>query len=264
MVTGYILLQAAALVAAPDSVADIASLLSGTFSNEEQVYFEKDAGRPAPPWLSLRISPDQDRLVMEPIDAFGKLIGKADPVVVSTGDRRSAVQVGKCSRFFERSEQGWLYAAAQNRMACRQTYQIIAIARDGIRLRLDDGTETFLKRARPARCWAAIPRTQVKEDGSTDWVFARDLELHDQGGRVTAGGGDSGAEPVTLRMRAVHWPAPSTNRPSLVLYVHKQDPDRAESYSWADIDARRVGLNLRWMQASCTIDDGQGSGESSD
>ena len=104
----------------------------------------------------------------------------------------------------------------------------------------------------------------MKEDGSTDWVFARDLELHDQGGRVTAGGGDSGAEPVTLRMRAVHWPAPSTNRPSLVLYVHKQDPDRAESYSWADIDARRVGLNLRWMQASCTIDDRQGSGKSSD
>jgi hypothetical protein len=26
------------------------------------------------------------------------------------------------------------------------------------------------------------------------------------------------------------------------------------SYAWADEGAARVGINLRWMQASCTID----------
>lgn len=253
MITGYILLQAISTAAAPVPVPDIGDLLSGTFSNEEQAYFEKDAGRPAPPWLSFRITRNEDQLLLAPVDAFGKTAGEAEAVKVSSGERRSTVQVGNCSRFFDRSDKGWVYSTTQTRMTCKQEYQIISIAADGITLRLKDGTETVLKRARAVECWAAVPKIEPKEDGSTDWIFAQKLSLHDQGGRVTVGGGDSGAEAVTLKMRSVHWPAPSTNRPSMVLYVHKDDPDRAESYSWADIDASRVGLNLRWMQASCTI-----------
>ena len=93
-----------------------------------------------------------------------------------------------------------------------------------------------------------------KPDGSDDWTRAVDLKLHDQGGRVQFGGGVTGTAPVVLRMRNVIWPS-GPSRPSLVLYVHKPDAfDRAESYSWADPDAKRIGINLRWMQASCTID----------
>lgn len=250
MITGYILLQAMATTAAPASVAD---LLPGTFSNEEHAYFEKDAGRPAPPWLSFRITEKEDQLLLQPIDAFGKNTGAEKTVQISTGETRSTVQVGDCARFFDRSGDGWTYATVQNRKACHQDYQITAIAPDGITLRLNDGTETVLTRARAVECWAAVPKAKAKADGSPDWIFAQKLNLHDQGGRVTVGGGDSGAEPVTLRMRSVLWPAPSSNRPSMVLYVHKDDPDRAESYSWADIDASRIGINLRWMQASCTI-----------
>ncbi|MCU0882657.1 MAG: hypothetical protein MUF14_08335, partial [Hyphomonadaceae bacterium] len=49
----------------------------------------------------------------------------------------------------------------------------------------------------------------------------------------------------------VEWPF-GTNRPSLTLYVLDQDSDRAVSYAWGDYDADRLGINLRWMQASCT------------
>jgi hypothetical protein len=59
-------------------------------------------------------------------------------------------------------------------------------------------------------------------------------------------------------MRNVVW-AQGPNRPSVVLYVHTpDDPDRAAAYSWADPDAKRIGINLRWMQASCTIDESKG------
>ena len=116
------------------------------------------------------------------------------------------------------------------------------------------GTLTILRRARDVTCWGSVPRIAKKGDGSDDWYFAAGLKLHDQGGRVQFGGGDTGAPPVVLRMRNVVWPT-GTNKPSLVLYVHKpESPDRAESYSWADPDAKRIGINLRWMQASCTID----------
>ena len=58
---------------------------------------------------------------------------------------------------------------------------------------------------------------------------------------------------LVLRLRSVAWPPPSRNRPSLVLYVHTLDePNRAVSYSWADPAAQLIGINLRWVQASCT------------
>ena len=53
-------------------------------------------------------------------------------------------------------------------------------------------------------------------------------------------------------MRNVRWPY-GNNRPSLVLYAYRPDKDRAVSYAWADPSAQRIGINLRWMQASCTL-----------
>lgn len=247
-------LSALAMAAHHEEERTLDTLLTGTFSNEEQNYFEKDAGRTPPPWISLRIAQSDDKLTVHQIDAFGAATSEQQDVTVSDGPDRDIITVGNCSRNFDRTESGWSYSAIQNRKLCQQSWQIISVAADGITLRMADGTETILKRARTVECWGAVPKTEKKEDGSTDWLFAQKLTLHDQGGRVLIGGGDSGAEGVILRMRAVHWPPPSTNRPSMVLYVHKpDDPDRAVSYSWADINASRVGLNLRWMQASCTI-----------
>jgi hypothetical protein len=128
----------------------------------------------------------------------------------------------------------------------------------GLEVKLADGRTTKLRRARPATCWVAAPKAAKKADGSDDWFGARGLKLHDQGGRVSFGGGTTGAPAATLRMRNVVWPT-GNNRPSLVLYVHTPEGgERAVSYSWADKDAKTVGINLRWMQASCTIDELQG------
>jgi hypothetical protein len=133
------------------------------------------------------------------------------------------------------------------------------ISADGsIRATRADGITTTLRRARPATCWIAIPRDAKKADGSTDWYFVRDARLHDQGGRVQAGGVAHGAAALVLRMRNVVW-AQGPNRPSLVLYVHRpEEPDRALSYAWADPGAKRIGINLRWMQASCTLEEAEG------
>lgn len=256
-------LTASLLMAAPVSQAPVSDRstadalskqLAGIYTNEEQVYFAKNAGDDAPPWLSLHIRQTKDGLVLSQTDLFSKPIKDDQAVSVEPGGDHTVLTVGNCARFFERNDDGWTYGAIQNRKLCRQDFQIVKIADEGLTLRLNDGSETTLTRARPVACWAAIPKEKKKADGSTDWHFAPKLTLHDQGGRVLAGGGDSGAEAVILRMRAVHWPPPSRNRPSMVLYIHKPDnPDSAVSYSWADIDASRIGINLRWMQASCTI-----------
>ena len=188
--------------------ATASALIPGTYTNEEEVYFDKEVGKVAAPWIGVRVDADHKVAL---VDAYGRVVsGKAMPLV-----------------------------------------QVDLVA---INAALGDGRTTKLQRARTATCWGSVPKLTKKADGSDDWYFVPGLKLHDRGGRVQFGGGDSGAPPVILRMRNVVWPT-GTNKPSLVLYVHKpENPDHAESYSWADPDAKRIGLNLRWMQASCTID----------
>lgn len=123
-------------------------------------------------------------------------------------------------------------------------------------LELAPGRVTTLRRGERWRCWVSLRRTQDKPDGGADWSFAANLAIHDQGGRVLAT--DPGAEGAVLRLRQVVWPPPSRNKPSLVLYVHRPDePERAVSYSWADPQARLIGINLRWMQGSCSREEMQ-------
>ncbi len=180
----------------------------GTYTNEEEVYFDKEAGKTPAPWTSVRIDRDQS---VHAVDAFGRAVPGPPPTLIV----RDAATIG---------------------------------------IALPDGRTTALQRARPATCWGSVPKAAKKPDGTDDWYFVPGLKLHDRGGRVQFGGGDTGAPAVVLRMRNVVWPS-GTNKPSLVLYVHNpENPDHAESYSWADPQAKRIGINLRWMQASCTID----------
>lgn len=108
-----------------------------------------------------------------------------------------------------------------------------------------------IRRARPFSCWVSVRKFAAKPDGTPDWTFAGNLTSFDQGGRITIPGNGE-APDLTIRLRNVTWAKGSRNKPSLVLYVHKDDPERAESYSWASPDATLVGINLRWMQGSCT------------
>lgn len=112
-----------------------------------------------------------------------------------------------------------------------------------------EGSE--LRRARRFTCWVSVRKFAAKPDGTPDWTFVGGLSSFDQGGRISVPGkGD--APDMSIRLRNVTWAKGSRNKPSLVLYVHKDDPERAESYSWASPDASLVGINLRWMQGSCT------------
>ncbi len=108
-----------------------------------------------------------------------------------------------------------------------------------------------LRKARAMSCWVSVKKFAGKPNGDADWAFANKLKIFDQGGRVLVAG-EGVAPDVTIRVRNVTWARGSRNKPSLVLYIHKQDPVRAESYSWAAPDADLIGVNLRWVQASCS------------
>ena len=102
-------------------------------------------------------------------------------------------------------------------------------------------------RARNFKCWVS----PQKRDG--EYGFYNNIYMHDQGGRVWLEGKDH--DRVGLKMRNVVWPT-GINRNSLVLYAYRgDDEDKAVSYVWTSPDADRIALNLRWMQASCTLGD---------
>jgi hypothetical protein len=235
-----------------------ADLLFGTFSNEEQVYFDKDGGRTPPPWFSMRISPATTGAMIDEIDAFGTANTDGHPVQIRHQGEKVILDYGQCQRLYKKNDDALIASGAIGKCAAPAT--MTRIGPEGITLGYPDGKTSLLRRARPVTCWSAIPKDSNKADGSTDWFFARDVKIHDQGGRAMIGKDAVGVKPVVIRMRNVVWPPKSdgsanSNRPSLVLYVHMPDePDKAVSYVWADPEAARIGINLRWMQASCTVD----------
>lgn len=121
-------------------------------------------------------------------------------------------------------------------------------------VRGENKVESRLRRARPFECWTAILRGAEHGDsgeGMQDWDFRQGVKLHDQGGEAELMTDEETPRRVRLRLRNVDWPY-GTNRPSLTLYVLEGASDRAVSYAWNEGDAERIGINLRWLQASCT------------
>lgn len=116
------------------------------------------------------------------------------------------------------------------------------------------GVPHKLKKIRPFECWTATLKG-VKHgesgEGRDDWTFQRGGLLHDQGGALNLQTSDDPPRDIRLKLRRVEWPT-GPNRPSLTLYVHEGDNPRAVSYAWGEADATRLGINLRWLQASCT------------
>jgi hypothetical protein len=223
---GFALLASASPLAAQDPPAPVTLI----YSNEEQVYFAKEQKRDAPGLIYLKVEKypgGKDEVTVTAIDAFGAPV-RADSAMLEEASR---------SLYFAKDRDVAVFSAQGN-----------------------SGLTYELRRARPATCWVAIKKDKPKADGSPDWHFQQNVKLHDQGGRALVGAGVADTQPLVIRMRNVIWPpkpdgTPSTNKPSVVLYVHKPDkPDSAESYGWADPGAARIGINLRWMQASCGID----------
>jgi hypothetical protein len=240
------------LLAAAAAAAVLAqTMLPGIFTNEEQVYFAREAGGPVPQWAGLLIEPEGSGFRLRSVDAYGQPGPEDQPMVVAESGERFAITTGRCTRLYELRE-GAL-EAVESRGTCRAPYAFHRFTPGAVILRMADGGEMELRRARPFTCWAAIPKRAPKPDGSTSWWGARNIVLHDQGGRVKLETDEPEPQRFEIRMRNVVWPD-GPNQPSLVLYVFEPNGERAIAYSWADPGAVRVGINIRTLQASCALD----------
>jgi hypothetical protein len=259
--------------ATPVGQAALAGLLAGRFDNDLQVLFADETGLPAGPLrerthvsvsavdgeapfghvvLSVRqhgrdpaAPPAAEALwVLAPAGADGSVAMR----VIAAGG--APVGPAPCEALWRPSADGeWRVADASP--GCEAAPAVAGLAVDARGWSAGGRT---LRRANGFRCWAATlagARPGDSGAGLRDWTFRRDLPIHDQGGEIALEGADGGR--WFLRLRAVEWPS-GPNRPSLTLYVHEAGNDRALSYAWGEIDTDRLGINLRFLQASCTRD----------
>lgn len=238
---------------------ELTSWLPGTWTNEEQVYFtqETDAAAKPLPWSRLDITQTADGVF-----AFSRYAGPLETVALS---RESVtlkaltpgrgIEIASSSGCTQRAVRtGGQFTVVESSQACsRDSAPLRALTAGALFFDQGKGAISELRKAREFVCWVAAPKIARKADGSTDWFGAFSIKLHDQGGRAWVTTDEPQPQRFGLKLRNVVWPY-GNNRSALTLYLYKADePEKAAAYSWADPGAVRVGINVRWMQASCTL-----------
>lgn len=267
--------------------AELVELFEGRWDSDRHVFFAEDAGMdmsaiaPRQHIEIVRLSADEEDSDLVQFEATRTVEGEAPTVLQHTFSIDVARNVisqtmavsnaaGEqisldCSVDWRR--QGAQFQGVANGEGCNDLFPRPDAAGDlSVSMSLSESeywvsaqrgesiVEARLRRARPFECWTAILRGASHGDsgeGMRDWDFRRGVTLHDQGGEAELITDEKTPRRIRLRLRNVDWPY-GTNRPSLTLYIMEGDSDRAVSYAWNEGDAERIGINLRWLQASCT------------
>lgn len=222
------------------------SWLPGEFDNAEQFFFAQEQGVAVPPRMHATITasgphtftvryfagndltkPVEERQAVASIDANGAGLKLSSP--------------GCDIRWMRRANQ---FAGVSSAGSCGAKVETRLILSAGD---LWLGDEARLQRAHAWTCWMATPH----DTDPTTSFFAPGLKILDQGGEVWIRTDDATPREIGYRLRQVDWPA-GTNQNALTLYVLKKGEARAPGYAWASPDASRIGINLRWVQGSCT------------
>ncbi|MDG1682800.1 MAG: hypothetical protein P8J81_00225 [Luminiphilus sp.] len=123
-----------------------------------------------------------------------------------------------------------------------------------------DGGVVKLHRARQFSCFADIPGV----GGGRDEPYVRydNLDLHDQGAETWFTTNDG--RHLGLRLFNVDWPINNYDgyftRDSLVIYVVEKLDDgstKEHGYAFTLPEANRIGINLKWLLASCFMISGK-------
>ena len=221
------------------------ALFPGEYDNAEQYFFAEEQGIPVPPRRHASIVAEGPHVfVMREFAANDLSKGVSErrlTASVDTGSGGLKLAGVDCEIAWTRRANQFAGEARAGACGARAATRYVLSAGD-----LWLGDEMRLQRAHLWTCWMAAPR-DGKPDSS---FFAPGLKLWDQGGEVWVKTDDPTPREIGYRLRQVDWPA-GTNQNALTLYVLKRG-ERAPGYAWASPDASRIGINLRWVQGSCS------------
>lgn len=115
----------------------------------------------------------------------------------------------------------------------------------------EEGERTHrARRAQPYEGWIALQRRHVDPQAAEDdYIFLKDLRLHDEGFVVSI---QDGGQPTGYAVELARLTYQNTRTAVLKLGVIDQATGKTLSYSWAEPGTKRIGINLRWIQAGLT------------
>ena len=236
------------------SAEDVAQLLIGEYNNNEQVWqrtVDGEAasarrhwriarlddgllgvavapGQDAPDWPAWRLRVDRERMV----------------VVGADGDDTA------CGYRWREADAGFLIARDADAGCPASLPPTLRITPD--ELVLTDGHGGTVQARRVARYtgWVALQRRRIDPAAAEDdYILLRDQSLHDEGFVVSIADGD---EPTGYAIELARLTYRNTRTAVLKLGVIDEASGETVGYSWAEPDAARIGINLRWIQAGMT------------
>jgi hypothetical protein len=192
-----------------------------------------------------------------------------DPSKLEGMTPQNLTTIPGCEVYWRREEDRFVGSVKEGacRVASRRSGKTLVISDDLVltpdeiwisdRAEDEDGNWVFgnkagihhkLARARRFTCWAAL-----EQEESEEWQGFRDLELHDQGGRAAleVEGEEEAGYTVLLEQRVYKG---EEKIPVLKLALEEAGSEESKAYTWANPDAWRIGMNLRWMQVGCTAE----------
>lgn len=222
------------------------SWFPGAWDNAEQVFFAEEQGRKdMPRRMHAKVTAEGDHVFASRYfmnNDHSKVVGErraTASVDVAAGAIRLSAQ--DCEIVWRRQASQFVGEAKAGSCGSAAAQRFVLSAED-----LWAG-DTRMMRAREWSCWMAVPR----EDRPGTWFSAFNLKILDQGGEVWVKTDEATPREIGYRLRQVKWPA-GTNQDALTLYILKKGEARAPGYAWASPDATRIGINLRWVQGSCS------------
>jgi len=234
-----------------DLVLGLMLMLGGEFNNNEQVWQQGlDGDAPAARthfvWqrltdqeMSLAIGSGQSAATPEWVFDFRL---KADGRLVST------VSGQNCAYDWSAKGEGYL-GVMQPTSACADalpdSWHI-----DGEWLISEGSVNIKARRVTYYNGWIALSRQHIDEQAEADdYIFLSDVRSHDEG-HITAivdDGQDTGYAVELTRLTYQN-----TRTSVLKLGIIEEATGKTLAYSWANPHAKRIGINLRWVQCGFT------------
>ena len=107
------------------------------------------------------------------------------------------------------------------------------------------------RKVRKFKAWMGVKKNKVDPayDGD-DMFFSSDIEMHNEGHTVQLL--DDDGQPTGYSVQLAQLTYQNTRTAILKLGVIEDASGKTLVYTWANTDADRIGINLRWLQAGLT------------